>query len=81
MPQATVSLLSGGGVGVGDSLDTLDAELVEPSPQGISPQVVATCRTDGRLLSPGTGLTATPLQVPPLPTTPDLLLSLRPPST
>merc|ERR1719370_2282680 len=50
--QAVVSLMSGGGVGVGDKLDTLDTDLV-----------LSTCRSDGRLLSPGRGLTVTPLQL------------------
>ena len=30
--QAVVSLMSGGGVGVGDRLDTLDTDLVKKSP-------------------------------------------------
>ena len=50
--QATVSLMSGGGVGVGDSLDQLDTSLV-----------LSTCRADGRLLLPERPLTATPLQL------------------
>jgi len=50
--QAVVSLMSGGGVGVGDRLDTLDTDLV-----------LSTCRSDGRLLSPGRGLTVTPVQL------------------
>ncbi len=51
--QAAVSVLSGGGVGIGDSVPGVDRELV-----------AATCRTDGRILSLSHPLTITPLQEP-----------------
>ena len=50
--QMTVSVLSGGGVGVGDSLDNVDRDLVMTS-----------CRADGKLLQLTKPLTVTPLQL------------------
>ena len=50
--KAAVSVLSGGGVGVGDSLDMLDADLT-----------MRTCRADGKLLHLDKPLTVTPLQL------------------
>ena len=50
--KAAVSVLSGGGVGVGDSLDMLDADLA-----------MRTCRADGKLLHLDKPLTVTPLQL------------------
>ena len=46
------TLMSGGGVGVGDSLETLNTSLV-----------MTTCTREGRLLLPGRPLTVTPLQL------------------
>ena len=50
--KAAVSVLSGGGVGVGDSLDMLNADLA-----------MRTCRADGKLLHLDKPLTVTPLQL------------------
>jgi len=50
--QASVSLFSGGGVGVGDNLEYLDDDLVK-----------STCRADGRLLEIGYPLMVSPLQL------------------
>ena len=50
--QAIVSLFSGGGVGVGDSLEYMNDRLVR-----------STCRADGRLLGIQNPLTVTPFQI------------------
>ena len=50
--QAAVSLFSGGGVGVGDSLEYLNDDLVK-----------STCRADGKLLDIGNPLMVSPLQL------------------
>ena len=50
--QATVALLSGGGVGFGDKLEMIDEQLIR-----------STCRADGRLLKISKPLGATPLQL------------------
>lgn len=50
--QATVALMSGGGVGIGDRLDSIDKRLVS-----------STCRADGRLLSISQPLAVSPIQL------------------
>ena len=49
--SATVSVLSGGGGGVGDAVSRVDRDLV-----------AATCRQDGRILALSHPLVVTPLQ-------------------
>ena len=50
--QAVVSLMSGGGVGLGDSLDTINTDII-----------MKTCRADGLLLHLDKPMTVTPLQL------------------
>merc|ERR1719244_306058 len=50
--QAAVALLTGGGVGIGDSIDNINHTLV-----------MSTCRADGKLLQLSTPVSATPLQL------------------